>query len=739
MPKRSTADQLPEGVTLREEFLDTAFWSASVITDADGFAEIPVRLPDNLTTWAARAVGVTADTQVGESTGTLLVTKPLLIRPVTPRFLVVGDRVRLMANVSNQTSEALETEVLLAQTGLSLEGPAAQTVMIPAQGEVSVIWWAVVLDVPAVDLALSAVSGDLSDAARPRLTTGPDGSLEVFRYTTVDTVGTAGQLDEEGVRTEMILVSESTDPSRSTLRVQLETSLAAAMQTGLRYLEHFEYECTEQVISRFLPNVLTHRALTSLGLDRPEWEDRLPELVSEGIEKLATRQNSDGGWGWWDRTSSNRHVSAYAVFGLLHAQRAGFDLPAGLLARGLDFLVQSLVPSEELRSFHAVDRQAWLVYVLSEAGRIEDALPAAWSLFDARAQLSHYARAWLALTLSLCGDETGAIDTLLSDLYSAAILSATGAHWEEAQHDRWAMNTDTRSTAVILDALVRLDPDQPLLPNVVRWLMVARRGGVWETTQETAWALIALTDWMTATGEFDSSYSFAASFNETLFVEADAGEATENDPLVTTLAVDPLWIGRTHRLTIERSQGPGRLYYTAHLTSHLPVRDVEPLHRGVTVQREYLTCSSEDGCTPVETVIVGDEILVRLTLIAPTDLYYVVLEDPFPAGCEAIDPSLATTSLTASTPQWIRESGQSRRGFSWWWWRWYVRSEFRDEKTVLFADSLPAGTYTFEYVLRAVTAGEFGVLPAMAHEFYFPEVFGRSAGRTLTVTASREP
>ena len=31
--------------------------------------------------------------------------------------------------------------------------------------------------------------------------------------------------------------------------------------------------------------------------------------------------------------------------------------------------------------------------------------------------------------------------------------------------------------------------------------MVARKFGYWETTQETAWSLIALTDWMVATGE----------------------------------------------------------------------------------------------------------------------------------------------------------------------------------------------------------------------------------------------
>ncbi|NIU62327.1 MAG: hypothetical protein GWN66_14920, partial [Pseudomonas stutzeri] len=58
----------------------------------------------------------------------------------------------------------------------------------------------------------------------------------------------------------------------------------------------------------------------------------------------------------------------------------------------------------------------------------------------------------------------------MSDLNNAAILSATGAHWEETDYDWWAMNTDTRSTAVILDTLARLDPGNELIPNVVRWL-----------------------------------------------------------------------------------------------------------------------------------------------------------------------------------------------------------------------------------------------------------------------------
>ncbi len=734
--RADAAGQLPPGIELREDFEDTAYWSAHVTTDEDGRASVSIDLPDNLTTWVARGVGVTVDTRVGETTGDLLVTKPLLVRPVTPRFFVVGDHVRLAANVSNQTTENREVEVTLGQTGLDLESAPTQSVLVPSGGETTVVWWARVLDVPTVDLAFSAVSGELSDAARPRLTTGPDGTLLVYRYTAPETVGTAGQLSDAGSRTEIVALPPSVEVERSELLVRLETSLAAAMQKGLSYLEHFEYECTEQVVSRFLPNVLTFRAIDRLGIENPELEERLPALVAEGLEKLYTRQNSDGGWGWWTLDESSPYLTAYVVFALTHAENAGYVVRKDVLDRGLDFLERSLVSASRLTSSIVANRQAWILYVLAEAGRERTVSKHVDDLYDDRAKLSHYARAFLAMTLDTLGSPAGWIDVLVSDLYNDAIVSATGVHWEEAEYDWWAMNTDTRSTAVILDALVRLDPDQPLLPNVVRWLMVARSDGIWETTQETAWALIALTDWMDATGELEGAYDYGAALNGDALYAGTASAETHLDPTSITVPAGALDPNTGNRLTISRGDGPGTLYYTAHLSVRLPVEDVEPLHRGIIVQRQYVPvdCPLDVNCPELTEAAVGETIQVRLTIIAPHDLYYVVVEDPFPAGCEAVDTTLATTSLTDLEPGLYRESEDGGwPWFYWWWWRWYTRSELRDEKLALFADYLPAGTYTYQYTLRATVPGEYRVLPTSAHEFYFPEVFGRSDGRIFVV------
>jgi uncharacterized protein YfaS (alpha-2-macroglobulin family) len=736
-----TAGGLPAGVELREEFEDTAFWDATIVTDRRGRATVEIELPDNLTTWVFRGVGITADTQVGEAAVDFLVTKPLLVRPVTPRFFVVDDRVQLAALVTNNTGEAQAVEVTLHAEGVRIDEPANQQISVPDGGEAKVTWWVEVEDVPSVDVVFSAVAGEYSDAARPRLTTGPEGTLLVHRYTAPEIVGTGGQLVAEDTRTEVVALPPKYDDRRGELSVRLDPSLAAGMVDGLDYLEHFPYECTEQTVSRFLPNVLTYQALRELGIRDRGLEEKLPGLVEQGLSKLYLQQHGDGGWGWWYEGDSNPHLSAYVVFALVRARDAGFDVRGDVIERGLDYLQGTLVTSRELQSYREANRQAFVLYVMAEAGQARRASEYTGDLFSRRDKLDHYGRAFLAMTLDLIDDQGGRggddrIATLLSDLQNAAILSATGAHWEEANYDWWAMNTDTRSTAVILDALAQLDPDNALIPNVVRWLMIARRDGIWETTQETAWALIALTDWMVVTGELRGEYEYGVWLNEDILAEGYVTPDTVREAIQLQVDVADLLADVGNRLTIGRGEGAGRLYYTAHLKVYLPVEEIEPLERGIIVSRRYTdpACTAGAKCPEVNEAAVGDTVQVKLTIIAPHDLYYVVVEDPLPAGAEAIDTSLATTSLLEMEPGLYRETeGESRYDFYYWWWRWYSRSEMRDDKVVLFADYLPAGTYEYTYTFRATQPGEYRVIPTTANEFYFPEVFGRGDGRLFTV------
>ncbi|MFO7321535.1 MAG: Ig-like domain-containing protein [Chloroflexota bacterium] len=717
---------------IREEFIDTAYWNATLTTDAQGEATFEVTLPDNLTTWRldARAVtsGQNATTLVGQATYDLLSTKPLLIRPVTPRFFVVGDQVTLAAIVNNNTGDEQEVQVALEGSGVTFEGDRVQTVTIEAGARARIEWPVVIQDVEAIDLTFyaSGNDGEFTDASKPPLGQGDARLLPVLRFEAPETVGTSGLLDEGGSVTEAIALPQRLDVTQGELSVLLEPSLAATTFSGLEYLRNYPYMCTEQIVSRFLPNIMTYRALAAFDLDDPELEAGLTANVERALQQLYAQQHVDGGWGWFVQDASNPLVTAYALIGLHEAAEQGFTVSQRVIERAQAYLSGEMIAPSQREPEWRLNRQAFMLYALARTGAPDVARTA--TLYESRARLDHYARAFLALALHAIDPDDSRIDTLVSDLISAASLSATGAHWEEDTRDVWNWNTDTRTTAIVLEALVTLRPESDLIPNAVRYLMAARKADVWETTQETAWAVMALTDWMMLTGELNPNYDFSATLNGETLAEATATLENVTEP--TRLAVDlrELLRDEANRLVISRTDGDGILYYTAHLRAFLPVPEIEPLNRGIIVERRY-TLADGSSAESITQARVGDVIQVRLTVIAPNDLHYVVIEDPIPAGTDAINPELATSQQIGTQPE-LNPQDPLSQGWGWW---WFSNIEYRDEKVVLFSTYLPAGTYEYVYSIRAGLPGTYNVIPTTGYEFYFPEVYGRGAGMTFTI------
>jgi alpha-2-macroglobulin len=715
---------------VRQDFPDTAYWNAFVVTDDDGLAEVTVTLPDNLTTWRMDGRAVTLDTRVGDTIEDIISTKPLLLRPQAPRFFVVRDETRLGAAVHNNSKEDLSVDITLQVEGLELSTAATQTVEIPAGEQAYITWQATVLpDAQRVDLIFSAQGGGYRDASRPTLSTLEGGGIPVYRYVVPETVGTAGLLDEVGAQTEaIILPAEYDQVTGGDLSVEIEPSLVAGMAAGLDYLEHYPYECVEQTVSRFLPNVLTAQALQAAGRDGPEDLElyaNLEDQVEIALRRLGNWQNSDGGWGWWHTNKSNTLTTAYVALSLIDAQQAGYEIDEGMLEEALDFLYGNLASVTEFETRYILNRQAFLLYVLA---RGDQAVPSkATQLYKHRQNMSLYSRAFLAQTLYLTDSEDPRLDTLISDINNAAIMSATGTHWEEEWRDYWNWNTDTRTTAIVLAALIQIDPDNALNPNAVRWLMTHRTQGYWRSTQETAWSLMGLTGWMNATGELQADYDYEIALNGEQVGAGNANVDNLQETYQLRLDVADLLADETNRLTISRDDGPGNLYYTAHLSLSLPVEDVEALDRGIIISRSYF--DPEDRETPITQAKQGDVLLGRLSIIVPSALHYAIIDDPLPAGLEAIDQRFET-SPQESAPDRYDYDDIWQRGWGWW---YFDHVELRDERLVVSADYLPAGTYIYTYLVRASTPGEFRVIPPTAQEFYFPEVYGRGDGSLFTV------
>ncbi|MCP4357771.1 MAG: alpha-2-macroglobulin, partial [Chloroflexi bacterium] len=603
----------------------------------------------------------------------------------------------------------------------------SQTIFIPARQQGYVTWNVVVEDVERVDLVFRIRAGQFSDATRPPMGTLEGGGLPVYKYEVPETVGTSGQIMEGGAVVESIGLPIYPDHelTQGTVTVQVASSLAGAMTEGLDYLAHYNYECTEQIVSKFLPNLLTVQALEAAGIDDPELRANLDEQVSVALQRLYSRQRPDGGWPWWDGPRSSTLVSAYVTLALVEATESGYPVSADVLEDGVTYLKGKLNEVDGLDGRYKENRQAFLLYVLARAG--EPSNQHMNKLYERRASLDFYAQGFLAQALYYTDTADPRLAVFASDFISHAILSATGANWEETERDYWNWNSDTRTTAIVLDTMTKLDPDNPLVANAVRWLMAHRIDGRWHGTQETAWTLMALTDFMVASGELEADYAYEVALNGELQLAGEANVDSLREVQQLQIDITELFSDELNRLAFGRSDGPGNLYYTTHLEAYLPVEEVRPLDRGFIISRSYF--DADDREAPITEMAQGETFLARLTIVVPQTKHYVLIEDFLPAGLEAVDQSL-NISQQVGVPERYDWDEYRTRGWGYW---YFDHIELRDEKVVISANRLPAGTYEYVYLVRAAVPGEYHTIPPMAQEFYFPEVYGRGAGSLFTV------
>lgn len=151
---------------------------------------------------------------------------------------------------------------------------------------------------------------------------------------------------------------------------------------------------------------------------------------------------------------------------------------------------------------------------------------------------------------------------------------------------------------------------------------------------------------------------------------------------------------------------------------------LDPRDEGIAV---YKKIESLDG-RPLDAVKAGSLAVVTLVFAVPKESLFVVVEDPLPAGFEAVNPNFRTESQEQLRA--LDELGPSDTSP---WWEGFNHIEMHDDKVLLFSDSLRTGIHTHRYLVRALTSGRFTLPGTKAMQMYAPEVFGRSAERIVPI------
>ena len=707
----------PQGIRVRKLFVDTACWAPALLTDRDGRAEVSFTVPDNLTTWRATARGLTAESAAGAEQMEVKVTLPLLVRLTVPRFYVRNDEGVVAAIVHNYTGVERKTQVTLSADGALLDSATEQTITLPADGIQRLTWKVKITGVTGgtpdhVRFLLSADGGDgARDAMESTLPVFPDGVQRV--------AANAGKSSDSAAID--LTLPANTVPGSANVDVAISPSLAGPIFEALDYLVDYPYGCAEQAMSSFLPDIIVTRTLHELGVQRPE-PPLLKRYVSFGLQKLLRYQHQDGGWHWWEFDQSDPYMTAYVIYGLSLARDAGYPLAAGPLPRGVDYLRRAL-HDEQDRTAAAYLLLALVSADSRDADTLDVAESSARRLITERKKLDIFSRASLLLALHRLNRQqphasfAEAEKLLAAELEAAAVHTGTAVHWtaNAAGGGSW-LDSDVEVTAQVLQALLAAKPGSPTITPAVSWLMAARQGKAWNSTKDTASAVLALTAYLKTAKELSPNESVTVSIGaHELRTLTFTAHDVFNEPVHLTIPAADLQPG-ANAVRLAKT-GAGNLYWSAHLRYVLPAEGLAPQANGIHLKREYRVLAEDPVGAGTQSI--GSLVEVTVTLTCDHPYRYAMLQEPVPAGCEIVGGD--------DEPQ--RRYGQDESDCD--------HQEQWDDRLVYYFDYLQQGEQTISYWLRTESPGSFRIRPGTAELVYFPEVRGEE--RLVRMKVEAEP
>ncbi|MBW1809045.1 MAG: hypothetical protein JRJ87_12695 [Deltaproteobacteria bacterium] len=691
---------------VRKKFKDTLEWFPRLKTNSKGIATATVTVPDNLTAWRGFARVITDETEVGQGRGKVKVSKPVVLRIAAPAFLVERDETTIGVLVHNYTESVKDFKVALEIKGKQLELIGKPDPLKVLPGGLGIATWKVNSLIPGTaTLRASAKAGSVGDAVERQIPILPYGMEQILLA--------SGVLDNDRPEASFELtVPQSAKPGSPQAQVTVSTGVAPALLASLDYLTGYPYGCTEQTMSRFLPDLVVARALKDLGMKSKRLEEKLPEYIHAGIAHLGQLQHEDGGWGWWTNDPTDPFMTAYVVHGLAMAKRLNWPVNKDMLNRGANRL-----KALARRSSLSPNQRSYMLYSLALAGIKYESMLAS---LTKETKLSEYGKALLAMALFEMGKKEAA-QALTAQIDMVVKKGRGGAYWgNQAAGPGWE-NDPIETTAVVLRSLLQINPESVNIGSAVRYLMSAREGNHWQSTRDTAMVVYALVDYLKKAGskEYDSTVS--VTLNGKQLKPHKFGKDDIFKPSVALVNQAEAKIG-ANQIKLSRS-GKGDLFCNASVKyfgreDQIRARgDKFRIKRRMFALKKELRGNAWRFTTKplLGTVKPGDEILVVLDIEASQDTDYVMIEDPLAAGVQPI-----TRDQGYSVPGYRLQQPRMHR-------------EFFEQHAAFFISNLRRGKRSLAYLVRAALPGSYNVMPARVLPMYHPQFAGNSASQRIKI------
>lgn len=652
-----------------------ASFSGPVRIGPDGTAEITFATPAFNGTvrlmavaWSGRAVGQAAQDVV--------IRDPVVVTATVPRFLAPGDSSRVLVEVVHADGPSGQMQLGLTRVGAGLRmgddpglftlgNQAKQVFQIPVEARQA--------GDPSFDLTLVTPDGrQLTQTLNLPVRVNDPVVAQTRRFS----LGTGSTFHF----TQDVFAGLH----RGTGKALLSAGPLARLDAPglLTALDRYPYGCTEQVTSRAMPLLYLSSVAQAAGLGSGPAVD---ERIAQAIQRVLTRQASNGAFGLWRAESGDFWLDAYTTDFLSRARATGHAVPDRAFRLALDNLRNRINYAPD---FDKGGRDiAYALMVLAREGAASMSDLRYYADVKADAFDTTLALAQLGAALATYGDQTRA-DMLFARAARQVASAEDNRLWRSDYGTNLrdsagllALATEARSSVVNASALTdRIAGD------------ATRR-----STQESAWILLAakaLIDRPEASG---------------LLVDG----APVSGPFVQVMEDTDLTAG------IEIAAADGAATEITLTTMGVPLVAPDAGGTGFAIRRERFAM---DG-TPLRGTAfkTGDRFITVLTVAAfEKRQARLMIDDPLPAGIEIDNPNLLRSGDVRAL-DWLDLSDATH-------------TEFRADRFLAAVDLRSGDSVTLAYVARAVSPGDFHAPAASVEDMYRPSFRARTGTGRVTVS-----
>ncbi|MEO8281465.1 MAG: alpha-2-macroglobulin family protein, partial [Ideonella sp.] len=700
---------------VRELFDTLLIWQPRVLLDGNGEATIEVPLNDSLTSFRLVAIADAAPQKFGTGSASIRVSQDLQALAGLPLLVRDGDRFSAMLTLRNTTTKDMKVRATLQGTAqIGGANPASMPIALPAlevalpAGAASAVSWAVQVPAQAVNLAWQAEAieqggGQAVDRLKLNQRVVAAVPLRVTQASlqridgpfSMPVQAPAEALPVSGVKSGGIVAA-------------VQPRLGGALPGIRRFFETYPYSCLEQEFSK------------AVGLgDRAMWAslaNRLPSyLDGDGLAAYFPAQAGDAAAG-------DDRLTAYLISA---ADEAGFEIPPASRQRMLQGLQAFVTGRIERRLWAPAfartrDLDVRKLAAIEALSRHGLALPAMLGSINLAPNTWPTAAVidWLRILKRVDGIAERAQRNAEAQqiLRSRLTFSGTTLKFSTESTDGWwwLMDSADANAARLILAVVDEPAWKDDVPRMVVGSLGRQQRGAWSTTTANLWGVLALE-------KFAARFEATPVSGRTEFSMAGMGGAAGAPPLVFDWSQKPTggevrlpWPADAGQFRAEH-RGDGKPWLTVQALAAIPL--TAPFNAGYGVTRSIRAIERKQEGRWSR----GDVMRVRLEIDAGSDMSWVVVSDPVPAGATVLGSGLGRDSAIASRDE--RREGSA----------WLAFEERSLEAFRAYHAFLPRGKHVIEYSLRLNNPGTFQLPPTRVEAMYAPDTYGETPNVVIEV------